>query len=187
MKKIFFISFVMAFFLISCSNESVEKTGNSVEGIRSVLKNDTRLKEKFALALAKALNDNQGLREFIKIEALKKVTKDYDVVYQLVKDKVPSNAFNRSASPETVREILLKFFDTEAELKEIEDALPLLTIFVPDLQEGSFSALNWDTVNQIPFVGVRSKESDDVKKSLNILERNIFWKQNICPTSLWLL
>lgn len=164
MKNLF--KTIVLFFLISltsCSDDNLEKVENNQSTIISNLKNDTRLKEKFAVALAKALNKNQGLREFIKIEALKKVTKDYDVVYQLVKDQVPSNAYSRSASAETVRAILLKFFDTEAELKEIEDALPLLTIFVPDLQGGSFSALNWDTANQIPFVAIRSKESDDVK------------------------
>lgn len=164
MKNLF--KTIVLFFLISltsCSDDNLEKVENNQSTIISNLKNDTRLKEKFAVALAKALNENLELREFIKIEALKKVTKDYDVVYQLVKDQVPSNAYSKSASAETVRAILLKFFDTEAELKEIEEALPLLTIFVPDLQGGSFSALNWDTANQIPFVAVRSKESDDVK------------------------
>jgi hypothetical protein len=62
-----------------------------------------------------------------------------------------------------VREILLPFFQNEAKLIEIENALPFLTIFVPDLMEGSFSAENWDTLNQIPNVGIRSYESDDVK------------------------
>ncbi len=113
--------------------------------------------------MSKAFKESKPLRDFIKEEALKQVTGDYDVVYQAVKSKSVLGLERRGASAETIRDILLPFFENEAALIEIENALPYLTIFVPDLLEGSFSAENWNTISQIPNVGIRSYESDDVK------------------------
>lgn len=148
----------------SCNYEdTIGKQENSSSIVSIDVKKDTQLKEKFAFALSKALHDSPELREFLKIEALKKITKDYDVVYHLVKNKSISSPIYRTESEVTLRSLLLPYFENEQELIEIEQMLPLLTIFVPDLQEGSFSALNWNTSTQVPAVAVRSYENDDVK------------------------
>jgi hypothetical protein len=150
-------------FFQSCVNEPVDVGEPKSEVVNLDLKKDTKLKETFGFAFSKALKESKPLRDFIKAEALKQVTGDYDVVYQSVKNKSVLDIQGRGTNNLTLRDILLPFFQTEAELTEIENALPYLTIFVPDLMEGSFSAENWDTLNQIPNVGIRSYESDDVK------------------------
>jgi hypothetical protein len=163
MKK---LAIVLSFItLVSCNNEEDFTNKSEVESIlTSNYSEDTKLKTKFAKALAKAVNENQNLREFIKVEALKKRNKDYDVIYHLVKNvDINSNLYLRTNSTSTLHNVLIPYFENEQELINIENSLPLLTIFVPDLQEGSFSAENWDTSSQIPLVGVRSYETDDVK------------------------
>ena len=158
-------SILSLIFMLSCSSNDLQKTEEipAAKPIATSISENTKLKEKFGFALAKALHENSKLRAFIKVEALKQITRDYDVIYQVVKNKDVNGNQQRNSSGQTIREILLPFFQNENELIEIERKLPLLTIFVPDLMGGSFSAANWDTVNQIPFVGIRSYESDDVK------------------------
>jgi hypothetical protein len=165
MKKLLSIMVLSITILMvqSCANEPVDTVEIKAQVVNLELKKDTKLKEAFGFALSKALKDSKDLRDFIKAEALKQVTGDYDVVYQSVKNKSVLNIEARGTNALTVREILIPFFQNEAKLIEIENALPYLTIFVPDLQGGSFSAVNWDTTVQIPFVGIRSYESDDVK------------------------
>lgn len=165
MKKLLSIMVLSATVLFnqSCQNEPVDLSEPKTEVVNLDLKKDTKLKETFGFGLSKALKESKDLRDFIKAEALKQVTGDYDVVYQSVKNKNVLNAEGRGTNAQTLRDILLPFFENEAKLVEIENALPFLTIFVPDLQGGSFSAVNWDTAIQIPFVGIRSYESDDVK------------------------
>ena len=165
MKKLVGIMVLSAtvLFFQSCVNEPVEVGVPKSEVVNLDLKNDTKLKTTFGFALSKALAESKPLRDFIKTEALKQVTGDYDVVYQSIKNKSILNAEGRKTNTQTLRDILLPFFENEAKLIEIENALPYLTIFVPDLLEGSFSAENWNTVSQIPNVGIRSYESDDVK------------------------
>ncbi len=105
-------------------------------------------------------------RELIKTESLKRFNKDTDVLYNLIKDQ-PFNGgdeylrkFNKNSkvsnSP-TLHDFLIPFFESEEELNKYENQLPLLTIFVPELPENSFSAQIWDTNNpeQIPDVALR--------------------------------
>lgn len=101
----------------------------------------------FASVLAKAVKDDQPLREFIKLEAAKIFNKDYDVLYELVKNKVISKN-------ETFKDKLLKHTNDKDRLSKIEIALPLLTIFVPELPSG-FSAKKWNTQTEIPVVAVQ--------------------------------
>ena len=137
-----------------------------------------KLKLKFAEALSNALIANKDLRRLVKEEALKKFDKDYDVLYLSVKNKslIPTeyleksntktskSVLQKSANALTFREALLPFFTSEAELIEIEQKLPLLTIFVPELPLGAFSAETWDIndESQIPDVALRLNNSNDV-------------------------
>lgn len=165
MKKINFYLAITSIFLLvtSCNNEEFENNSEIKANSISKYSVDTKIKTKFAKALSKAVAENQQLREFLKVEALKKITKDYDVIYNVVKNKdINSGLFTRSSSSVTLHSLLLPYFENEQELIDIENELPLLTIFVPDLQEDSFSAESWDTTSQIPLVAVRSYETDDV-------------------------
>ncbi len=158
------------------SNAITEKTEIPFESI--TFNENGKLKLKFADALSNALIANKDLRKLVKDEALKKFNKDYDVLYLSVKNKTlnPSdylkNSSNKtsntllqkSASALTFRAALLPFFANEAELIEIEQKLPLLTIFVPELPLGAFSAETWDVNDdsQIPDVALRLDNSNDV-------------------------
>ena len=113
------------------------------------------LKLKFGKALASAIASDASLRELLKNEAMKMFDRDYDVLYRLIQDR-------KLATGKTVRETLLEHFESEDLLAEVEEALPLLTIFVPTLPENSFSAAAWDTTTQVPSVGVTSQRTNDV-------------------------
>lgn len=176
MGKLFYSLAALSFAImltVSCNEDQLDNEVKTID-IKTVdLQKAAILKEKFAISLAKALDDNQGLRQFIKEEALKKINKDFDVIYQVVKNQTLTSSYSRSSSSQSIRDILLPYFLNEAELLEIENALPLLTIFVPDLQDGSFSAVNWNTTNQIPLVAVRSHLTNDVKIINSLGEQNM--------------
>ena len=173
--------------LTSCQNEDLgykSQTSNSDSEkpqipFESIPFNENgKLKLKFAKAFSNALIANKDLRTLIKDEALKKFDKDYDVLYLSVKNKnlkpseylkessskTSKNLLHKSANATTFREALLPFFDSEAELIEIEQKLPLLTIFVPDLPLGYFSAATWDVNDetQIPDVALRLTNTNDI-------------------------
>lgn len=165
MKKINLCLAIASIFLIitSCDKDEFENNSEIKTNNISNYSQDTKIKTKIAKALSNAVAENQVLREFLKAEALKKITKDYDVLYNVVKNQnINSGSLSRSANSVTLHNLLLPYFENEQELIDIERQLPLLTIFIPDLQEGSFSAQNWNTSSQIPLVAVRSYESDDV-------------------------
>jgi len=168
----------------SCSSEepTTPQTQNTInkEIPFSSIKMDEngQLKMKFAESLANALVANKDLRRLVKEEALKQFDKDYDVMYQLVKNKsltpidyngksngkIDKSIFSKSSQATTFRQALLPFFKNEAELLEIEQKIPLLTIFVPDLPLGTFSAETWDVndENQVPDVALRLNTTNDV-------------------------
>ncbi|MEH6307291.1 hypothetical protein RYH73_16710 [Olivibacter sp. CPCC 100613] len=107
---------------------------------------------KFSEIFSKAIDENADLRKFVRQEALKEFDNDYDVFYPFVKDDIVSDG-------KSFRQILMKYTSDERELEEIESALPLLTIYVPELPSG-FNAENWDDINEKPYVSptiVRNK------------------------------
>jgi len=173
--------------LNSCQNEdynSLNQSSNTVSekpeiSFESINFNENgKLKLKFAEAFSNALIANKDLRRLVKEEALKQFDKDYDVLYALVKNqsltpteylktssnKTSKNLLQKSANALTLREALLPFFSSEAELLEIEQKLPLLTIFVPELPLGYFSAETWDINDetQIPDVALRLTNTNDI-------------------------
>lgn len=118
-------------------------------------KDYSNLQKSFGQALAKALIESKEIRAFLKEQALLMFDKDYDVLYQLVKERPLSNG-------KSFREALLPYFSSEDQLQDIERKLPLLTIFVPELPEGSFSAHTWNTDDQIPYVALSQKKTNEV-------------------------
>jgi len=147
---ILFTIFILGTF-ISCNEMDTENTVKEQNTNISIQKSSNlELKEVFAKALAKVLNENREARELIKNEALKKIDYDYDVLYLMVKDTQFSNGV-------TFEESLLEYIDYEA-LSQIKQEIPTLTIFVPALPENSFSAEIWNTDNEIPVVAIRTNE-----------------------------
>lgn len=120
--------------------------------------------EKFGLGISTAFQ-SQEFRKLIKEEALKKFNKDTDVLYSLIKNKRIDHSFynkinekvTTKAEFSNLHNFLIPFFSSEQELINFENQLPLLTIFVPELPENTFSAELWDVYdeNQIPDVALR--------------------------------
>jgi hypothetical protein len=91
------------------------------------------------------------LREIIKTKALEQFNKEYDVLYQFIKDEPIENGL-------TVRQLLLTYFESEGALATIERRRPTLTIFVPRLPEDCFSAEIWNTAEEVPAVALHVTE-----------------------------
>ena len=113
------------------------------------------LKREFGQMLVSAVTDEPSVRELIKSEALKMFNNDYEVLYHMVKDR-------KVDAERTFREVLMKYSKGDSQLDKIESELPLLTILVPELPEGSFSAEIWDIETEIPAVALRIESEQGV-------------------------
>lgn len=80
--------------------------------------------------------------------------KDYDVLYQMVKDQPIENG-------ETFGQRLARYADSENDLADIERQVPSLTIFIPSLPSG-FSAETWNVANEVPVIAVRKLDDGKV-------------------------
>ncbi|MFW0714472.1 hypothetical protein ACN1CD_01325 [Pedobacter sp. N23S346] len=138
MKKTFQIfSLLLIAVIVSCKKDySTMSTDQQKSIIQTTVKSESdTAKKHFAYILSKAINDEPELRSFIKREAMKMIDNDYDVFYPFVKDKEikPGTTF---------RDELIKYANDIDQFQKIEEALPLLTIYVPKLPSG-FSADSW--------------------------------------------
>ncbi|HET8809406.1 MAG TPA: hypothetical protein VFM65_03985 [Flavobacteriaceae bacterium] len=131
------------------------------------------LKKKFALALHQAMIQNVALREFLKNEALKKFDGDYDILYNYVK--------NKNVDGSTFRELLLPFFENKGELNEIENTIEALTIFIPSLPQGSFSAEIWNTSEEVPLVAIKLLNNEKTP-IINSQGQSYLFDDNVIPS-----
>ncbi|UII29884.1 hypothetical protein LVD17_16415 [Fulvivirga ulvae] len=158
MKKTILLSTALLISLASCTDEPAVENPAPQSRTEITLSKDQRdeLKETFGKAFGLALTESPELRKLIKDEALKMFDNDYDVLYLAIKDVTLTEG-------QTVRELLLQHVDGEEELLQIENGVPLLTIFVPELPEETFSAKLWNAESVIPAVGITSYKTNDVK------------------------
>ena len=165
MRKCIFFILVLSVCLASCNQDNMNdlfESNNEFKGNNEMLPekisllDEVYLKEPdayflrpFAKAFYNAMEESPVLREMIKTKALERFNKEYDVLYQFIKDEPVENGL-------TVRKLLLKHFESAEKLAAIEAKHPTLTIFVPQLPEDCFSAENWNTAEQIPAVAIHS-------------------------------
>lgn len=129
---------------VACEKNEISHIINNGSNNESINRIEMdKAKKEFVLILSKAVSKNVDIRVFLKKEALKMIDNDYDVFYPLVKDQVISG-------DKTFRDVL-KDFDLKSMLDDIERALPLLTIYVPNLPS-NFSADTWKPILEIPYV-----------------------------------
>jgi hypothetical protein len=158
MKKILFYAVMLTVCFVSCNKDELINESNTLlpeEKISAVDEiymsdPDAAVLRLFGKALYVAMSESPMLRELIKNKALEQFNKDYDVLYQFIKNEKVENGL-------TVRKLLLKHFEDEKILMRIEARCPTLTIFVPKLPEDSFSAELWNTDEQIPAVAIRAQ------------------------------
>lgn len=140
----------------SCKKEEVSKP--DLDNVQN--ENEFKLKKEartsFSKILSKAIYAEPSLRKFIKNIALEQFDNDYDVFYAFVKDQSVDNN-------ETFRSLLLKYADSEESFEKIEEILPLLNIYVPDLRLVSdFSAESWDINDKEIAVTAHNYDEDQI-------------------------
>ncbi len=116
----------------SCSDNMFEDVNTSPKGkaeaieLRSMANEDEKEKYlvQFAEVLSKATYARKDVREFLKKESVKQFDKNYDVLYELIKDEVING--------ETFREILVTYSSEEV-IRDIEANVPLLNVLVPKI------------------------------------------------------
>jgi hypothetical protein len=150
MKKIIAV-FCVAALMYGC-NPGLD-SGGEPKPVQN-LGNKLQLKEQFAIGLAKVVEQNRDARAFLKEKALNSFLGGDEILYQAVKDE--------HIGAQTFRELLRAHFEDEKQLTEIENMLPRLAIFIPELPENSFSAKIWRTADEVPMVAVSTEASNDI-------------------------
>ncbi|WP_282637470.1 hypothetical protein [Sphingobacterium thalpophilum] len=143
MRKILFSAILLSS-IIACKKDQISSQNNEQQMEQNLLDAKSVYKQEFSKALAKALASSPELRAFIKNEALKKFDKDYDILYQMVKDEMIGG--------KKFEDIVAEQYAKKENLNELNRLYPTLTIFVPKLPMNSFSAENWNTQTEIPQV-----------------------------------
>ncbi|MBQ0078247.1 MAG: hypothetical protein KBS55_06460 [Bacteroidales bacterium] len=147
MKKLYYMGLSCILLFAACERESVFVQESPALSEKDAL-------ESFAKILSKAVSENEPLRAFIKEEAQRKFDRNYDVFYPFI--------INAEVEPgRTFREVLLTYSD-EYTLTSIENAAPLLNVFVPDWSWlGAFSILTWDTSSDDIAVSIADESVND--------------------------
>ena len=143
MKKyiVFFVVALCHFMVTCCYKEHV--AAFSIDPSDSFP--EEKALELFSKALSSAAFESSDLRAFIKEKSLEKFDNDYDVFYHYVCDE-------KINGDNTFKDVLLNYVSADI-LAQIENALPLLTIYVPDMRwmgPDEFYAGKWDT--ESPYV-----------------------------------
>ncbi len=140
--------------ICSCQEDSTVEDGISIE--QSEQNSSYKKKElyqEFAKSLAISLNEEATLRAFIKEEGMKMFDNDYDILYLSVKDEVVT------ADGLSFHQLITKHADNPLLIDAIEQDLPLLNIYIPELPSG-FSCDTWDSSTEVPMVTYTDKSSD---------------------------
>jgi len=163
-KSIFFVTVLTVCFascrmneqdeIFSKNNEMIHEKVSLLDEIYSKEPDAGPLRP-FAKALYSAMEESPMLREIIKMKALERFNKEYDVLYQFIMNERIENGL-------CVRDLLLKYFESEEALAAIEARHPTLTIFVPELPEECFSAKSWNTAEQVPAVAIHPTKQHNI-------------------------
>lgn len=141
--------------LFSCDRETLPVNAN-----RPVSK-EMQAYIDFAVILSKAVSSEPQLRVFLQEEALKQYDKDYDVFYPWTKECSVDGKRN-------FKEVLAEY-DIDGKMGEIESAIPLLTILVPDwswIGLDAFSVTSWNAIEENALVGYADENG------VNVLYKN---------------
>lgn len=182
MKKLFKIrvfTILCLVSIISCNkpyeknpvpDSELNKSLRTSTDVDKLYDSKSNLKREFGQALIKSMKESKLLRDLIRIRALERFDKDYDVLYGMIADEKLENNV-------TVNDLILKHISDKKVLKALENDNPTLTILVPELPENSFNAEKWNTATDIPRVAVRLTASNDVPViDLDGSERVLEWK-----------
>ena len=153
-SKFILLCSIFAVWFVSCTHD--ELSMNNDDGLydnqqAGLFSNNPEPLLPFAKALYSAMKESPELRNMIKSEAQERFNKEYELLYQFIKEEKVENGLS-------VRELLLKYFEKEENLSTIEAKHPTLTIHIPILPENTFSADIWNTIEQVPAVAIHPSE-----------------------------
>lgn len=129
--------------LFSCNKDEIDtqtQTSTDNNNMESIKNNPYYM---FSEILANSL-ENLNIRNFIKQEALKKISGDYDILFHLVKDSPIAE------SGKSFAELLQTYNPFDTSLEQITEDLPFLNIRVPHLT--LCHPEDWDTELLTPLV-----------------------------------
>lgn len=153
MKRLIYFYFLF-FAFVACDNELDEQPLSNTTSIEYT--NQESLQLLFADIFSKAIKDSKELRQIIKTESIKQFDNDYDVLYQLIKDKEIEGI--------SISEYLSHYLDDQNLILEIESNLPLLTILVPELPD--FNAESWNIDTDIPEIAILQSDGIVLMKNM---------------------
>lgn len=176
MKKCFFcVGRMVGVFLLllnSCSDNALLEDGiNASERekaervmLRNANEDETeKYLVQFAEVLSKAVYEREDVRAFLKKESLKQFDKNYDVLYELVKEE--------TINGKSFRDILVSY-SSDKIIREIETNVSLLNILVPKIALFKVEPENLNTEdNEIPVAISRDSETSlylNGKKELSL-------------------
>ena len=141
MKRAKFLAFVAALMIAAACSEpldeaaEVEAPQKQTTEVAATRTNEDVNMERFAEILSKAVAQNREVRAFFKSEAQQKIDNDYNVFYPISKRKAVGEV--------SLEQVLAKYAD-ETELAEIQAAVPLLNIHLPELAGSTVADLDPD-------------------------------------------
>ncbi len=140
------LALVSAALLLSCSKEQVESASPANSSIEIYTPVGVYTKMAFAKAMAKAIT-NPAVRELLVNRAAMQFDKDYDVLYQQIKNEIVEG---RSLD-EYIKEL------SSSSDYNLFNRTPLLTVFIPNNTQNSFG--NSKISSNIKWVAVRDYEN----------------------------
>ena len=149
MKKPLLLCSLLLILFTQCTEDNLnDNTEISTPKLKD--KNSLSLEERnnylkrFSEILSKSIYENSNLRKFLKEEALKKFDNDYDILYQIIKNKTIDGV--------TFKDLLISN-SSEKEISDIEKNIPLLNILIPNIEMFNINASNLDVNdNDIPVI-----------------------------------
>ena len=95
MKKVYILLFLLTLTFASCKKQESEPLVENIITKPNTTVNEINILQKdFAKILAKAVDKEPALRSFIRTQSLKMFDKDYDVLYQLIKNEKVSEGLS---------------------------------------------------------------------------------------------
>ncbi|QZT38820.1 hypothetical protein K5X82_07930 [Halosquirtibacter xylanolyticus] len=154
MKKLIISLIVLGGGMMSCQQEALDATSNTVDASAFEILptiSQSEAQTKFAQILSKAVYNDEAVRSFIQKEALKQFDCDYDILYGKVKNQEVKEGI-------TFKQALDVYAEDVNSLDQIEKSAPLINILLPNLEfVGGMSAEKWNisdnNIGVIPDIG----------------------------------
>lgn len=135
--------------LTACTNDLTDaEPADHTQNTKTQTENKEALLTEFAQSLSRAVYADRDLRQFLKTEASRQFDKNYDVLYQKVKNEKVGSA--------TFRDVLRRYI-SEEKLEAVESAVPELNILMPEIPMFDVRATNYDVSDKELPVAVAGK------------------------------